>query len=133
MRWIFGVLAICLAMPAGAQDGAPGEELYLSRCGACHGVGAMGDGPMASLMTVPVPDLTQLALRNDGAFPRADVVRMIDGRLMLRGHGGEAPMPVFGPILGGGSAVIDGPDGTVIETRGDVLAIAQYIETLQAE
>jgi len=36
-------------------------------------------------------------------------------------------------MLGGGSAVIDGPDGSVIETKGDVLAIALYLESIQAE
>ena len=131
MRLAPTVLALTLAAPAFAQDAAPGQELYLSRCAACHGVGATGDGPVAGLRTMPVPDLTMLAARNGGLFPRAEVVRTIDGRQMLVGHGG--PMPVFGRMLGGGSAVIDGPDGSVIETKGDVLEIARYLEGLQAE
>ncbi|MDJ0631516.1 MAG: c-type cytochrome [Rhodobacter sp.] len=131
MRHALIALTLTLAGPALAEDPAPGEELYLSRCGACHGVAARGDGPMAALLTIPVPDLTQLAVRNGGMFPRADVVRAIDGRLSLVGHGG--PMPVFGRLLGGGSAVIDGPDGSVIQTKGDVVAIARHIEELQAE
>ncbi len=108
-----------------------GQDLFLSRCAACHGADATGDGPMASVISIPVPDLTQLALRNDGMYPRVAVVQTVDGRVMLRGHGG--PMPVFGPVLGGGSAVLDGPDGTIIETVGDVVSIALYLETLQAE
>ncbi len=114
-----------------AQDATQGQELYMSRCGGCHGANGMGDGPMAPLITVVVADLTQLALRNGGLFPRAEVVRTIDGRTEILAHGG--PMPVFGPVLGGGSAVIDGPDGSVIETKGDVLAIALYLESIQAE
>ena len=133
MRSALIALTLTLAAPAAAEEPVPGKELYLSRCGACHGAGAMGDGPMAGLLTVPTPDLTTLAARNEGLFPRLDVVRTIDGRIMLPGHGGQAPMPVFGPIMGGGSAVLDGPDGSVVETTGDVLAIALYLETLQAE
>ncbi len=131
MRHALMFLSLVLASPVFAEDMATGEELFLSRCGACHGAAAQGDGPMASLLSIPVPDLTQLAARNDGMFPRVDVVRTIDGRVSLVGHGG--PMPVYGRLLGGGSAVIDGPDGSVIETKGDVLAIALYLEGLQAQ
>lgn len=128
MRPMLILTALLLAGQAHAEG--EGEALFLSRCAACHGAGAAGGGPMAPLLMVAVPDLTGLAARNGGVFPLEDVVRSIDGRLELSGHGG--PMPVFGDILGGGSAVVDGPDGSVIETRGDVLAIARYLEGVQA-
>ncbi len=132
MRGLLLAGGLALAATTGAaQDAIKGQELYMSRCSGCHGPAGKGDGPMAPLISVVVPDLTQLALRNGGLFPRADVVRTIDGRIELVAHGG--PMPVFGPVLGGGSAVIDGPDGSVIETKGDVLAIALYLESIQAE
>ncbi len=132
MRALLLAGGLALAATHGtAQDVGDGQELFMSRCSGCHGPSGMGDGPMASLLTVPVADLTQLTLRNGGLFPRADVVRTIDGRKQFLAHGG--PMPVFGPVLGGGSAVIDGPDGSVIETKGDVLAIARYLESIQAE
>jgi mono/diheme cytochrome c family protein len=131
MRGVFLGLTMLLSGPAVAQDATQGQDLYLSRCAACHGGDAAGDGPMAAVISIPVPDLTQLELRNGGMFPRVAVVQSIDGRVMLRGHGG--PMPVFGPVLGGGAAVLDGPDGSVIETVGDVVSIALYLETLQAE
>ena len=132
MRAVLLAGGLALAATTGvAQDAIDGQELYMSRCSGCHGPTGMGDGPMAPLITVAVADLTQLALRNGGLFPRAEVVRTIDGRIEFVAHGG--PMPVFGPVLGGGSAVIDGPDGSVIETKGDVLAIALYLESIQAE
>ena len=108
-----------------------GQTLFLSRCAACHGTGAQGDGPMAAVIAIPVPDLTRLAARNGGEFPRFEVVRTIDGRMALRGHGG--PMPVFGKILGGGSAVLDGPDDSGIETVGDIVALTAFLEGLQAK
>ncbi len=128
MRLMILLFALCVASPTLAQSS--GEDLFLSRCGGCHGAGAEGDGPMASLITVQVPDLTQLAARNGGDFPLETAVRTIDGRLALRGHGG-GPMPVFGTVLGGGSAVLDLPDGSVLQTRGDVLAIVNYLRGLQ--
>ncbi len=130
MRALLQVLILLSAQAAWAQS--DGEALFISRCAGCHGPSGQGDGPMATLITLPVADLTQLATRNEGEFPLIDVVRVIDGRADLRGHGG-APMPVFGTILGGGSAVLDLPGGGVLETRGDVLAIAEYLRELQVE
>lgn len=131
MRLIPLLLSLTLATPLAAESVENGQELYMSRCAACHGEAAIGDGPMGALLTIPVPNLTQLTARNGDVFPRVNVVRTVDGRLLLRGHGGDGPMPVFGPILGGGSAVLDGPDGSIIETSRDVLDIALYLETLQ--
>ncbi|WP_172292933.1 c-type cytochrome [Pseudoruegeria sp. HB172150] len=125
------ITLILTAVPAIAQEPVTGEELYRAYCAGCHGVSASGDGALADLLTVPVADLTGLAARNDGVFPLSDVVQTIDGRMLLDAHGG--PMPVFGPMLGGGSAVIDAPEGGVIQTRGDVLKIAEYLASQQAE
>ncbi len=131
MRLAVALLPFLASLPAAAETHDTGEALYLARCAACHGPEARGDGAMAALLSVQVADLTRIAARNGGAFPLADVVRTIDGRMQVRGHTGGGPMPVFGPILGGGSAVIDAPDGSAIETRGDVVRIAHYLETLQ--
>ena len=125
------ILIALLATPAVADEHADGAQLYQQHCVACHGATATGDGPMAALLRVPVADLTGIAARNGGIFPLTDVVRIIDGRQERQGHGAGAPMPVFGPSPGGGSAVIDGPDGSVIETTGSILALARYLESLQ--
>ena len=132
MRLLIVLLSLLLAGPAFADETSiDGRSLFLSRCAACHGTGAQGDGPMAAVIAIPVPDLTRLAARNGGEFPRFDVVRTIDGRMALRGHGG--PMPVFGKILGGGGAVLDGPNGSVIETVGDIVAITAFLESIQVK
>ncbi|WP_425049697.1 c-type cytochrome [Psychromarinibacter sp. S121] len=128
----FTLAAVCLAASLGAaqaQDVQTGEALFQSYCAGCHGVDATGEGPLAPLLTVPVSDLTTLAARSGGEFPLIRVVELIDGRQLLQGHGG--PMPVFGPMLGGGSAVLDGPEGSVVQTRGDVVRIAEYLMSLQ--
>lgn len=84
---------------------------------------------MAPVLTMPMPDLTSLRLGNDGRFPLVRVISVIDGRHQLRGHGG--PMPVFGPALGGDSVILDGPDGTVIETSADIVALAAWLQVIQ--
>jgi len=121
--------ALIAASPAVAQEPAEGGVLFRQHCATCHGLSAQGDGPMTGVLTLPVPALTTLAARNDGAFPLAEVVAIIDGRSVMRGHSGL--MPVFGFELDGGSVVLDGPAGGVVETKGDILAIARWLESVQ--
>ena len=127
------LLALSLAalIPASAvlaQDSV-GAEIYMENCAGCHGETAMGDGPLSALISIEMPDLTVLSRRYGGNFPLADVVRKIDGRVEMRGHGD--PMPVFGAMLSGASAVIDTAEGDPIVTKAAVLAVADYLERLQ--
>jgi hypothetical protein len=46
-------------------------------------------------MTVPVPDLTRIAARHGGRFPREEVARIIDGLSPFAAHGSRE-MPVWG-------------------------------------
>jgi mono/diheme cytochrome c family protein len=124
-----------MAAPAMAQEQsaalALGEETYLSTCAGCHGEAADGDGPMTEILTVSVPDLTGLSARNGGTFPWLRVVHTIDGRSGLRGHGG--PMPIFGLLFDGDPSVADGPDGNPVFVSAKVLAVVEYLESLQRE
>ena len=54
-----------------------------------------GDGPVAPLVKIGVPDLTRIALRNGGQFPTEAVRRTIDGRFDRPAHGAR-DMPVWG-------------------------------------
>lgn len=68
-----------------------GPGLYGELCAVCHGQGGMGDGPAVSALNAVPPDLTVLALTNDGAFPRNEVEATIAGRFRdetsLHAHG----------------------------------------------
>ncbi|MFN6951698.1 MAG: cytochrome c, partial [Albidovulum sp.] len=86
-------------------------------------------GPMSDLISIPVPDLTRIAVRNGGVFPWLRVVHLIDGRTGLRGHGG--PMPLFGALFAGDTAAADAPDGTPVITSARVLALTDYLATIQ--
>lgn len=111
-----------------AQNVDIGQSTYEQYCATCHGLDATGGGPLTEIMTTSVPDLTGLAAANDGQFPMLDVIHVIDGRTGLRSHGG--PMPVYGALFDEES-----PSGTqfgdVLYTRGKVLSIAYYLESLQ--
>ncbi len=129
MRYLLAILmAITPVFTVVAQD-LNGQRIYLESCAGCHGETAKGDGPLAGLMNVDVPDLTVLSRRYGGVFPLVDVVRQIDGRIEMRSHGD--PMPVFGALLSGPSAVVDTAAGDPIVTKAAVLAVADYLEELQ--
>lgn len=94
-------LATTLVIAAGsatAQDMSvdAGRDLFLYFCAECHGKDAASQGPMAEMMALTPPDLTQLAEGNDGVFPVQTVAKQIDGRMPIASHG---DMPVFGPSL----------------------------------
>lgn len=72
-----------------------GQENFERLCAACHGVSGRGDGPVAAEIIKAVPDLTRIAERNGGQFPRQLVKNTIDGRWRINAHGTQQ-MPVWG-------------------------------------
>jgi mono/diheme cytochrome c family protein len=87
--------------PASATGAIPidanGAALYRDYCTSCHGAKGLGSGPFTfALRTVP-PNLTTLAQRNGGSFPRDRVSRVIEGA-DVRAHGGRE-MPVWGNVF----------------------------------
>lgn len=111
-----------------ASTAVTGQSLYARHCSACHGSLGEGDGPVAAVMSVPVPNLRNLRARSNGVFPRETVVRYIDGRELPPAHG-DRYMPVWGEVL----TAID-ENGTL---RYDTLAnqritsIVDYLQQIQ--
>ncbi len=122
-------LALVPALPVAAQENVAGREIFVGACAGCHGADGHGDGPMAELLTVPVPDLTAIADREGGTFPWLKIVHMVDGRTGLRGHGG--PMPIFGAVFTGDTVAADGPDGTPVITSHRVIEVVDYLMSIQ--
>lgn len=115
---------------AAAQSTAGANE-YAWACASCHGLSGRGDGPLAEYMTVAVPDVTGIAARNNGVFPMLDVIQIIDGRTGVRAHGG--PMPVWGDRFAADVPATAGDYAAEIAVRGRVLALAMYLQAIQAE
>lgn len=128
----FPALALSLAVAAPALatgDAETGAEFYARHCATCHGASGEGDGPMSVLLAVSVPDLTGYAARAGGSLPVARTVAIIEGDAVLRGHG--SPMPVFGPIATGPSAVLDASDGSPVQTTQSVADLIAHLAALQ--
>jgi len=104
-----------------------GYGLFLDYCAACHGVDAGGNGPAASALRTPPPDLTAIAERRDGHFPAEELLEFIDGRTMTPSHGARE-MPIWGDRFD----LADG-DGTLAErrARGRLRMILVYLEAVQ--
>jgi mono/diheme cytochrome c family protein len=136
IRWGATGILVALAGLAAAQTtrtsesvvaGTDGAALFRTYCATCHGVGAKGDGPLSSsLRTVP-PDLTRLARRNDGKFDPDKVHRIIDGRIPVKGHGGE-DMPVWGDAF---KRSAEGYSEKAVRERID--ALVEFLRGLQVD
>lgn len=100
MRAIGLILSMSMlgwSIPASAADyvAMSGEQLYSRFCASCHGATGRGDGPVASSFKVEVPDLTLIARRASGVYPRDRIEKIIDGRYVIAAHGSRT-MPVWG-------------------------------------
>lgn len=81
-------------------------------------------------LSKPALDLTKIAARNGGSFPRTRIARIIDGREELSAHG-EREMPVWGDWfeLEATSQVGDSRDSTAVKKRIDDLV--DFLESIQ--
>jgi mono/diheme cytochrome c family protein len=80
-------------------DSIDGANLFKAYCAVCHGIRGRGDGPMAPLLKTPPPDLTGIAQRNHGKFPRDTVEKIISGDEPRRSGHGTPEMPIWGPLF----------------------------------
>jgi mono/diheme cytochrome c family protein len=75
------------------------EAAYLQACASCHGRDGRGGGPVAAVLTTAPADLTMLAVRHGGGFPRAYVVDVVTGARAVRAHG-TREMPIWSEQFG---------------------------------
>jgi len=131
-------LLFCLLSPATPQEkqvkketvaptsSASGEQMYKEYCAACHGKGGKGDGPAASELKVPPPDLTELNKGNGGKFPANHVTSVLQFGTKAPAHG-TADMPVWGPLL----QSLNRQSSTEANQR--IANLTNYIKSLQAK
>lgn len=129
---IFGQVVLSIALGATvslADTDDAGRREYVYNCSSCHGVSARGDGPITHFLNVETPGLTRLRERNDGVFPLLHVIQVIDGRSGVGPHG--TLMPVWGARFMAHEIDDAGPYGAEVIVRGRILALAQYLESIQ--
>jgi mono/diheme cytochrome c family protein len=131
-------LALLMALWSGSGLAADkkidiGQREYQSNCVACHGVSGKGDGPVAQVLKVQVPDLTVMTKKNGGVFPFARVYESIDGRVQYLAHG-TREMPIWGNTYkaGGVPEHDDYPYNAEFFVRSRILALIDYLNRMQA-
>lgn len=107
-----------------------GKQMYGQLCTSCHGVSGKGNGPMAPLLKIEVPDLTGIAYRHGGEFPAEYVRRTIDGRFEKPAHG----LPYM-PVWGWKFDEIEAPHDAKEPARVDSLTerLVDYLRSMQED
>lgn len=123
-------LLAAFASTAWAQDYSShtGAQLYTQFCASCHGAGGRGDGPVAPLLKVEVPDLTRLIRRPGDPFPTDSVRRIVDGREVPSAHGGRR-MPIWGYEFA--TATAGEPEAGAAAATALVDRLVGYLGTIQ--
>jgi mono/diheme cytochrome c family protein len=112
--------------PPLAANSLVGHDLFKFYCATCHGRDGRGAGPVAQSLKIPPPDLTRLARRNSGTFPRTRVEQFItSGEVMTPAHG-TAEMPVWGPVF-------LGLDPSDVRARTRITNLVDYIASIQVK
>jgi len=105
-----------------------GRTVYLEACASCHGPDGKGNGPVAKALTKPPADLTRLAERNGGTFPRQHVLEVITGEIAIPAHG-KREMPVwsqrFSPSASGATV------GASIYSQKHLDRVLSYLLSIQ--
>lgn len=130
-------LGVAMFMAPGAaalaQDNSVGEGAYKVSCAVCHGSDGQGGGEFADVLSIPVPDLTRLtASTSDKVFPYLYVFQTVDGRAAIRAHG-TTEMPIWGDSFRQRIGEEAGPYGSELLIRAKIVALVDYIESLQRE
>ena len=113
-----------------AEEELIGSAEFLNSCASCHGVGAKGDGNLATYLNIKPTDLTMLTKTNDGVYPFLKVFQTIDGRSATAGHG-DRLMPVWGDRYSTDVGDKYGPFGGEAAVRARVLELVYYIQNMQ--
>ncbi len=122
---ILSVLAACGKPPeAPATTGASDFATY---CAACHGAGGKGDGTRSASLDPAPTDLTTIAARNGGTFPRAKVMTQIWGYARATP---TPEMPGYATLLAGEMVLYDSGDGILTPTPLRLVELMEYVQKL---
>ena len=105
-----------------------GIDLFHFYCSSCHGVDGKGHGPTAAALKTPPADLTRIAVRNGGRFPRPQIIAFVsygNPTIAIAAHGSR-DMPVWGPIF-------IGLDPSTVRTQVRIENLVSHIESLQQQ
>jgi mono/diheme cytochrome c family protein len=114
-------------VPARPINSLEGVDTFKEYCAVCHGADARGGGPAAPALKVAPADLTRIAQRRKGEFPREDVRATIVGERVLPAHG-TTEMPMWGNVF---RSFGSGLDDTTHKLR--IQNLVKYLESIQVK
>jgi len=113
-------------VPVDKVNPTDGKLMYSNYCAPCHGADGRGNGPVAGALKSQPTDLTTLTKTNNGKYPDAHVVAVLEFGSSLPAHG-SAQMPVWGPLLG----KMDTGRGQ--DTRLRIANLSRYLHSIQTQ
>lgn len=133
---LLSAIVLVSAPLARAQDASIGALEFMNSCAQCHGPAGQGDGVMSGFLNKAAPDLTGLQKANGGVFPFARVYGVIDGSVTVGAHG-TVDMPAWGQRYAAKAPAAlgyeYGREDEAAFVRGRILALAEFVATLQSE
>jgi mono/diheme cytochrome c family protein len=112
------------ATPVVALESLTGRDSFDRYCAACHGADGRGTGPVSATLKTRPADLTTLAQRNGGSFPRQRIASFVEGTGRPLPAHGTSDMPVWGSTFRG----LESSDARVNVRLANLVA---YVESLQ--
>jgi mono/diheme cytochrome c family protein len=119
-----GQQSLRASTPSLVTQSMSGDDLFRFYCATCHGRDGKGDGPVAAALNRRPADLTTIAKRNGGRYPKDRLERFVAGDREATLAHGSSEMPVWGPIF----QALD-PRDTVNRVR--IQNLVAFIESLQ--
>ena len=120
-------IVVVEARPTSSLDGA---TLFQAYCTSCHGRNGRGDGPAASVIPTPVPDLTQISATHPGTdcylHVLADLTAGHRSAWEPKVSERDLDMPNWGPMF---RALSANPDFGHLRLRN----VSRYVATIQAQ
>jgi mono/diheme cytochrome c family protein len=99
---VIGLATLFVSTVAARKEpatGPTGREIYMDRCGACHGEDGRGNGPAVGSLAVAPSDLTMLTKRyGAGKFPVEQVKQIVGEPVKITAHGSRE-MPIWGDLF----------------------------------
>ena len=130
MRAIALILPLALAACLPQQDPAPdGASDFAYFCADCHGSRGDGKGELAHDLPKAPADLTALRQSHGGAFPGTKVMAKVWGPMAPQDQ--HAIMPGFAALFESDLVPYDGGDGVYTPTPRRLVAISEYLKTIQ--
>jgi len=120
--WV-AVSSFPIAAAGGQQSAYSGTSDFQTYCTSCHGTEGKGDGLIAKSLPKRPPDLTKISARHDGAFPREQIFKTIEGR---SGAHTNVDMPVWADVFAKSQNSL-GNDAAAARIE----ALVEYLVTLQ--